>query len=128
MNNAIHWFEIFVSDLERAKRFYETLLGVSLRREDYARVPSAVFAADKDGIAGGIVQDPNRRPGPGGSLVYLNANGKLDACLERASAAGGVVLMPKTDIGGPGFIAVVRDTEGNVVGLHSERGAASEAS
>ena len=121
MNNAIHWFEIFVSDLERAKSFYETLLGVSLRREDYARVPSAVFEADKDGIAGGIVQDPNRRPGPGGSLVYLNANGKLDACLERVTQAGGLLLMPKTDIGDPGFIAVVRDTEGNVVGLHSER-------
>jgi predicted enzyme related to lactoylglutathione lyase len=128
MNNAIHWFEIFVSDLERAKRFYETLLGVSLRREDYARVPSAVFEADKNGVAGGIVQDPSRRPGPGGSLLYLNANGKLDACLERVAAAGGQMLMPKTDIGDPGFIAVVRDTEGNVVGLHSERGAVSEAS
>jgi predicted enzyme related to lactoylglutathione lyase len=121
MKNAIDWFEIFVADLDRAKRFYETLLGVSLRREDYARVPSAVFETQKDGISGGLVQDPNRRPGPGGSLVYLNASGKLDACLERVSSAGGAVITPKTDIGEPGFIAVVRDTEGNVVGLHSER-------
>jgi len=53
--------------------------------------------------------------------VYLNASGKLDACLERVVPAGGAVVMPKTDIGDPGFIAVVRDTEGNLVGLHSER-------
>jgi predicted enzyme related to lactoylglutathione lyase len=121
MKNAIDWCEIFVSDLERAKRFYETLLGVSLKTGDYTRVPSAVFQADRDGVGGALVQDPNRRPGPGGFLVYLNANGKLDACLERVSSAGGAVITPKTDIGEPGFIAVVRDTEGNVVGLHSDR-------
>jgi hypothetical protein len=121
MKNAIDWFEIFVADLERAQRFYELTLGVELKREDYARVPSAVFPGAGEGISGGLVQDPMRRPGPGGSLVYLNASGKLDACLERVVPAGGAVVMPKTDIGDPGFIAVVRDTEGNLVGLHSER-------
>jgi predicted enzyme related to lactoylglutathione lyase len=55
--------------------------------------------------------------------MYLNCNGTLDACLARVKDAGGQVVMPKTDIGDPGFIALVMDTEGNTVGLHSERAA-----
>ena len=121
MKNAIDWFEIFVTDLDRAKRFYELTLGVELKRDDYARVPGAIFPGAGEGVSGGLVQDPKRTPGAGGSLVYLNASGKLDACLGRVASAGGEVVMPKTDIGDPGFIAVLRDTEGNLVGLHSER-------
>jgi predicted enzyme related to lactoylglutathione lyase len=121
MSHAIDWFEIFVSDLERARRFYELTLGVTLTPSDYARVPGAVFPGDGGSVRGGLIQDPKRQPGPGGSLVYLNATGKLDACLERVAPAGGNVVVPKTDIGEPGFIAVVRDTEGNLIGLHAER-------
>ena len=121
MQHAIDWFEISVSDLERAQRFYEVTLGVTLTPSDYARVPAAVFPGDGKGVRGGLIQDPKRKPGVGGSLVYLNATGKLDACLERVAPAGGNVVVPKTDIGEPGFIAVLRDTEGNLVGLHSER-------
>ena len=55
------------------------------------------------------------------TLVYLNCNGTLDSVVSRVEKAGGNVVMPKTDIGPPGFIAVVVDTEGNSVGLHSER-------
>src|SRR5690348_12571794 len=106
MNNAIDWFEIFVADLERAQRFYEVTLGIELKREDYARVPSAVFPRAGKGVSGGLVQDPKRPPGPGGSLVYLSATGNLDACLDRVGPAGGSIVMPKTDIGDPGFIAV----------------------
>ena len=56
-----------------------------------------------------------------GVIVYLDADGTLDAGLARVERAGGQVILPKTDIGPPGFIALVRDTEGNLVGLHSER-------
>jgi hypothetical protein len=119
---AINWFEIFVSDLERAGRFYQTVLAVELRREELAGMTLAVFPYEQGrGTGGALVLDGKRQPGGGGTLVYLNANGKLDAALERVARAGGSVVMPKTDIGPPGFIAVVRDTEGNLVGLHSER-------
>jgi len=121
MKNAIDWFEIFVADLERAKRFYELTLGIELKRDEYAKVPGVIFPGAGEGVSGGLVQDPKRTPGPGGSLVYLNATGKLDACLGRVASAGGTVVMPTTDIGNRGFIAVMRDTEGNLVGLHSER-------
>ncbi len=126
MSHPIHWFEIFVGDIERAVRFYQTVLGVELKRGDEDGRPMAIFAsALKDGVGGALVRQPGREPTESGVMVYLDADGKLDACLARVERAGGRVVQPKTDIGPPGFIALVRDTEGNVVGLHSERQAAS---
>jgi len=121
-NHAIHWFEIFVGDFDRAVRFYETLLGIELRRASEDGRPMAIFAsAVTDGVGGALVRQAGREPAATGALVYLDANGKLDASLARVERAGGAVIQPKTDIGAPGFIALVRDTEGNVIGLHSER-------
>ena len=121
MQNAINWFEIFVADLDRASRFYQSALAIELRREDFGGTPMAIFPADREGTGGALVKDGKRQPGGAGALVYLNANGKLDAVLDRVPRAGGAVVLPKTDIGQPGFIATVRDSEGNLVGLHSER-------
>ena len=120
MQNAINWFELFVSDLDRATRFYEAALDVKLRREEFGGTPMAIFMSAADGAVGGALVKNGQKPG-GGALVYLNANGKLDAVLGRIRKAGGEVVLPKTDIGAPGFIATIKDTEGNVVGLHSER-------
>jgi predicted enzyme related to lactoylglutathione lyase len=121
-HNAIHWFELFVSDLDRASRFYQTLLGIELRRELVGGLQMAVFPYENGrGIGGALVRDEKQKPGSGGTLVYLNASGQLDAAIERVPRAGGSVVLPKTDIGAPGFIALVRDSEGNLVGLHSER-------
>jgi len=120
--HAIHWFEIFVGDIDRAVRFYQTMLGVELRRATEEGRPMAIFAsAVENGVGGALVQDARREPTERGVMVYLDANGKLDASLARVERAGGRVVQPKTDIGPPGFIALVRDTEGNLVGLHSER-------
>jgi predicted enzyme related to lactoylglutathione lyase len=120
--HAIHWFEIFVTDLDRAARFYQTVLNVELRRESEGGRPMAIFnSAVEDGVGGALVRQTGREPTDNGVIIYLDADGKLDASLARVERAGGKVLMPKTDIGAPGFIALVRDTEGNLVGLHSER-------
>jgi predicted enzyme related to lactoylglutathione lyase len=122
MANALNWFEIPVQDLNRATRFYEEVLGETLKHETFAGTPMAIFArAQATDLGGALIQDGRRKPSPDGSLVYLNAAGKLDACLERVARAGGSVLVPKTDIGDPGFIALVRDTEGNTLGLHAPR-------
>ena len=122
MSHPIHWFEIFVRDIDRAARFYETVLGIQLKRTTEGDRPMAMFAsAVEEGVGGALVQQKGREPSETGALVYLDANGKLDASLERVSKAGGEVVMPKTDIGPPGFIALLRDSEGNVVGLHAER-------
>jgi predicted enzyme related to lactoylglutathione lyase len=117
--NALNWFELFVTDLKRAQAFYEKTLGISLRFEEFGELPMAIFA--EEGVAGALVKHPTRKPSADGALPYLNCNGKLDACLARVEQAGGKVVMPKTDIGDPGFIALVVDTEGNTVGLHTEK-------
>ena len=122
MSHPIHWFEIFVTDFERAVHFYQTVLNINLRRENEDGRPMALFAsAIEQGVGGALVRQSGREPTSQGTLVYLDADGKLDACLDRVERAGGTVVQPKTDIGPPGFIALVRDTEGNIVGLHSER-------
>jgi predicted enzyme related to lactoylglutathione lyase len=118
MRHAIHWFEIAVADLDRATRFYETLLDVKLRREEQPGSSMAIFPYTEPGVGGGLVRDPHRAPGAGGTVVYLDADGKLDACIARAGAA---LVLPRTDIGPAGFIALIKDPDGNVVGLHSER-------
>ena len=123
--HAIHWFEIFVTDFERAVRFYETTLGIQLRRENEDGRPMAIFKPSMEAVGGALVRQPGREPTENGAIVYLDANGKLEASLERVVRAGGKVVMPKTDIGAPGFIALIRDSEGNLVGLHSERAHAS---
>jgi predicted enzyme related to lactoylglutathione lyase len=119
MRNALNWFELFVSDLPRAQRFYEQVLATTLKAEDFGGTPMAIFS--DEGVAGALVKSPHRKPATDGALVYLNCTGALDACLARVEKSGGTVVMPKTDIGDPGHIALVLDTEGNTVGLHSER-------
>jgi len=120
MSNTLNWFELFVTDLPRAKRFYEQLLGITLRGVDFQGEPNALFMQGDD-AQGALALRKGRAPSKDGALVYLNCNGILDAALARVAKAGGTVVMPKTDIGPPGFIAVVLDTEGNAVGLHAER-------
>ena len=121
MNNAINWFEIPSTDLERAAKFYETVLDVTLRRELFEAVPNAVFPADEGSVGGAVIQS-HERPSKDGVIPYLNARSiaKLDAALAKTPAAGGSVVMPKTSIGPMGWIAVIIDTEGNRVGLHCE--------
>jgi uncharacterized protein len=119
--NVIDWFEIPTIDLNRAVRFYETVLGVPLQPEVFGSIRMAGFPCTAGAAGGALVQDALRKPSAEGVLVYLNAQGQLDACLERVTKAGGAVLRAKLNIGDPGFIAIFRDTEGNAVGLHQER-------
>jgi hypothetical protein len=121
MKDAINWFEIFVENMPRAVAFYEGSLGLALKQESFGGMPQAIFPGEDSGVRGSLVKHPVRRPTAEGALVYLDASGKLDMVLRRVPEAGGVVVMPKTDIGEPGYIALIRDTEGNVVGLHEPR-------
>lgn len=121
MKNTLNWFEIFVNDLERAQPFYEQVLATRLKRNgDYDGSPMAIFLAEGQST-GALVKHPKRKPGGEGMVPYFNCNGALDACLARVEQAGGRVLQPKTDIGPPGFIALVADPDGNTIGLHAER-------
>ena len=125
MRNAINWFEIPTRDLDRATRFYEQLLDRKLHREVFAETPIAIFEGEsREAVAGCLISDPRRQPSAdSGVLVYLDTSPDIDGCLSRAGAAGGSVVLPRTDLGDPGFIAIVRDSEGNHVGLHVEKSA-----
>jgi predicted enzyme related to lactoylglutathione lyase len=116
--NAITWFEILTTDLERAAKFYEAVLGVSLKRENFMGTPHAIFTVE--GVGGALIHDPKRPPVAGGTTVYLLAP-DLEGALGKVEKAGGKVLLGKTAIGDPGSIAIVQDTEGNFVGLHAPK-------
>lgn len=119
-NNAINWFEIFVSDLPRARRFYETILNDKLQESGMDCCQMAIFPYDSmNGTGGALTLMEGCKPGPGGTLVYLNVEGDLDGVLSRIPAAGGKVIRERFAIPPHGFIGIFEDSEGNTVGLHS---------
>jgi predicted enzyme related to lactoylglutathione lyase len=118
-NNAVTWFEIPTTDFERATNFYESVLDVKLRAFPGPE-PCNMFPSQDGGVGGCIVHRTHQKPAADGSLVYLNADGKLDASLKRAEKLGVPILVPRTEIpGGFGYYACLQDSEGNHVGLHS---------
>ena len=122
MKSPVTSFELPTADLARARAFYEAVLSISLHAEVFTGMPMALFPYEQGGVGGALVQDARYRPSRDGAVVYLDTAGALDACLSRVVGAGGKVVMPRTDIGPPGFIALIEDTEGNRVGLHMARG------
>ena len=117
--NAINWFEIPVADFPRARRFYETTMAVELKLdESFPGMQMAIFPGV--GASGCLIKFAEARPHTDGIRIYLNGGDNLGPILERVASAGGTVIMPKTflreDIG---YIGMFRDTEGNVIGLHS---------
>lgn len=118
--DAINWFELFVSDLARAKTFYETILRTPLQDASMEDCQMAMFPCDYEkGVGGCITHRPEIAAGPGGTMVYLNVEGDLDGVLGRVPSAGGAVLKGRLSIGEHGFIGIIKDIDGNVVGLHS---------
>lgn len=117
--NAISWFEIPCRDLDRGERFYNALLGTTLKREIFGGSPMSIFPYGDKGVGGCLVGAAEGAPASGGVRIFLQVK-DLDAALARAKSAGGEVVIPRTAIGAHGFMAHVRDTEGNVVGLHLE--------
>lgn len=123
MKTAINWFEVPAHDFDRARKFYETVLGISLPTDTSSTRDGAVpmaFFPNGASAAGAIVKDPRVKPGADGPVIYLDAGGHLDDCVRRVAAAGGKVVVPVTDIGEHGRFAILLDTEGNRVALHDE--------
>ena len=121
MKSSISWFEIPTRDLGAAQAFYQSLLGCSMRREAMGPSEGAVFPYEGEGIGGALICGPSANaPSAGGVVVYLDCSPSLDAALQRAIAAGGVIAMPRQALPpGMGFIALMRDLDGNTVGLHA---------
>ncbi len=117
--DAATWFEVPTSDLERATNFYDLLLGTKLRR-DFFGEPMSLFPVSAAGVGGALVQRVWQQPSACGALVYLNVDSGLAAAIERMELGKrGVVIVPISKVpGGSGSYAVVRDSEGNHIGLH----------
>ena len=124
MNNAISWFEIGTTDLDRATKFYEAIFGIKLVPLDLDNIKMRMFPLDDmmTGIGGALVfsngfHKPSSTDGP---LIYLNGNPDLQKVLDKVEAAGGKIMLQKTEISPEyGFMGVMIDTEGNRIGLHS---------
>jgi len=124
MNNAISWFEIGTTDLNRATKFYEAIFGITLIPMDLENIKMRMFPLnDMMTQVGGALVDsggfhkPSSTDGP---LIYLNGNPDVQNVLDKVEAAGGKIFLAKTEISPDyGFMAVIIDTEGNRIGLHS---------
>lgn len=119
----VGFFDIYVEDMDRAQAFYETVLDTELAPMGDPNDPTVVMRAFGDdfashGAGGALVKLAHTKPGPGGSMVYFSCD---DCAVEaaRAEVAGGAVVAPKYSIGEHGFVSIISDTEGNMVGLHS---------
>ena len=119
------WFEIYVDDMARAKAFYEAVFATELAPlpmpEGLDEMEMLTFPMKEmttPGAPGALVKMAGFGPSNGGTIVYMNC---ADCAVEegRVVAAGGTVIKPKHSIGEFGFMALINDTEGNVVGLHS---------
>ena len=122
IRNPVGWFEIYVQDMARAKKFYETVLGVELTNldspSDELEMQAFPMNMEAGGASGALARMEGCPSGGMGTLVYFSCE---DCAVEasRVDGAGGKLCKPKMAIGQYGFIALVSDTEGNMVGLHS---------
>jgi uncharacterized protein len=121
--NAINWVEIPATDLERAQKFYETIFDIRMIPMDTPNIKMRIFPLeDMMGVGGAICQAPGfyEPSATAGPLVYLNGNPDVQLVLDKITAAGGKIMVPKTQISPEyGYMAVFTDTEGNRVALHS---------
>ncbi|HOJ90067.1 MAG TPA: VOC family protein [Saprospiraceae bacterium] len=124
--NPFAWVEIYVDDMSRAQKFYETVLQIQMvpmqTPGDFGDLEMLSFpwAQGEINISGALYKTSQMKPGAGGTLVYFTCE---DCALEtaRVEIAGGKVLQEKFQIGEHGFCSIVMDTEGNTIGFHSDK-------
>jgi len=123
MQNAINWFEIPAADFDRAVTFYSTVLATEIQKAEFMGEPQAFFPSDQTSVGGAIVKSDRLTPSMTGTLIYLNLGTveNLEQALARVESSGGKLLMPMTDIGDPGFIGAIQDSEGNGIGFHAPK-------
>ena len=122
--NPVVWFEIYVNDLIRAKSFYEKIFDLELfelgdpTEEDFKMLAFPSNMESKGKATGTLVQASNMKAGDNSTIVYFASE---DCSIEegRVKDAGGEVMRPKMSIGEYGFVSLLKDTEGNIIGLHS---------
>ncbi len=121
-NNPVCWFEIYVQNMPRAKAFYEGVLGVTLEKLNNPDIDMWAFGMDAKavGTGGALVHMPGFPSGGNSTIVYFACE---DCAVEeaRVQPLGGSIQRPKMSIGEYGFITLAVDTEGNMIGLYSQK-------
>ena len=121
MNNPIGWLEIAATDIERAKEFYSSVFKLEFQYIEMPDTKMYMFGnPEGKGSAGAIQKSDMNKPSTEGTVPYFSCE-DLATELGRVESAGGKVIIPKTDIGEFGFFAQIDDTEGNRIGLHSNK-------
>jgi predicted enzyme related to lactoylglutathione lyase len=120
MSNQICWVDIPVTDLDRAIKFYSSVIGQNITKETMPGFNFGLLPHTENSVSGCLyVPEDDNKPSATGALVYLNVEGRLAQAVKAISAAGGKVLQDVHPIGPYGFRAIFRDTEGNRVALHA---------
>lgn len=120
MKNAINWFEIPATDFDRAVRFYSAIYDHDMPTRDMGHVKMGFFSHEQGQVGGAVVSGDGYQPSMQGCKVYLNGGDDLSTVLDRVATAGGSVVMGKTEISPEiGYFAIIQDTEGNHIYLHS---------
>ncbi len=122
MANQIVWFDVPVKDLDRAVRFYSEVLGAPVHPQDMQGMKFAVFPHGENEVSGCLTpgtENNAAKPSENGPLLYFNCQGRLDAAVAAVVPQGGKILQPKHPIGPYGFRAIILDSEGNRIALHS---------
>lgn len=122
MKNPVGYFEIPVSDLDRAIHFYERVFGYDFEQVTIDGNAMAWFPLSETapGISGALAEGESYVPSTQGTLVYFSTD-NIDDTLVRVHASGGKTLYPKTSIGEFGWVAEFEDSEGNRIALHSQQ-------
>ncbi len=122
--NPIGWFELYVQDMQRAKNFYESMLGVQLSPIEIPDANIEMYGFHQDmatyGSSGALIKVEGVPSGVGGTMVYFNCEDCAKTA-ERAKGNGGTIKQDKMQVGEYGYVCIVVDTEGNMIGLHSNK-------
>jgi predicted enzyme related to lactoylglutathione lyase len=118
LHNLAVWFDIPVANLDRASKFYAATLAVAMHDNEFDNFKFCVFDHDT-GNGGCLVPNEAEIAGNAGILLYMNVDGRIRDAVAKATANGGKVVKPVHPIGPHGFRAVILDSEGNRIALHS---------
>lgn len=120
MANQIVWCDIPVEDLDRAVKFYSAVLGQEVKKQEFPGMTIGILQHNDGEVGACLVTSADEKPSQKGAMIYLNANGRLDHAIDAVVPNGGKIVKPKHPIGPFGFRAIIIDSEGNRVALHSD--------
>jgi len=119
MDNQVVWVDVPVVDLDRAINFYSAILGEPVTKEQFGDCAFGLLPHAQTNVAGCLAVMEDRKPSANGPLVYFNANGRIDEAVNAARTFDVEIIEERLEMGEHGVRAVLFDSEGNKIALHS---------